>query len=129
MLIHHPPILLFTFQSDNFPIVSFTKNSACIYSYLVHPTCTINHILRSKCYVFLNTFFSALVIYVLLWQHETTEHIHKMIIFELNKQTNKQTKWPESASELYRPSDGRLSAKLVPIFADRGFFELNKNHN
>jgi hypothetical protein len=34
--------------------------------------------------------------------------------------TNKQTPCPESASELYRPSDHRLSAKLVPTFADRG---------
>jgi hypothetical protein len=32
----------------------------------------------------------------------------------------KQTPWPESASELYRPSDRRLLAKLVPTFADRG---------
>jgi hypothetical protein len=30
------------------------------------------------------------------------------------------TPWPESASELYRPSDRRLSAKLVPTFADIG---------
>jgi hypothetical protein len=30
-----------------------------------------------------------------------------------------KTAWPESASELYRPSDLRLSAKLVPTFADR----------
>jgi hypothetical protein len=30
------------------------------------------------------------------------------------------TPWPESASELYRPSDRSLSAKLVPTFADRG---------
>jgi hypothetical protein len=30
----------------------------------------------------------------------------------------KQTPWPESASELYRPSDHRVSAKLVPTFAD-----------
>jgi hypothetical protein len=30
------------------------------------------------------------------------------------------TTWPESASELYRPSDRRLSVKLVPTFADRG---------
>jgi hypothetical protein len=30
-----------------------------------------------------------------------------------------QTAWPESASELYRPKDRRLSAKLVPTFADR----------
>jgi hypothetical protein len=31
----------------------------------------------------------------------------------------KETPWPESASELYRPSDRRLSAKLVPTFEDR----------
>jgi hypothetical protein len=30
------------------------------------------------------------------------------------------TPWPESASELYRPSDRHLSAKLVPAFVDRG---------
>jgi hypothetical protein len=35
------------------------------------------------------------------------------------KQT-KQTLWPESSSELYRPSDRRLSAKLELTFADRG---------
>jgi hypothetical protein len=28
--------------------------------------------------------------------------------------------WPESASELYPPSDRRLSPNLVPTFADRG---------
>jgi hypothetical protein len=32
----------------------------------------------------------------------------------------KKFPWSESASELYRPSDRRLSAKLVPTFADRG---------
>jgi hypothetical protein len=32
----------------------------------------------------------------------------------------KQTPWPESASELYRPSDRRLSAKIVPTFEDIG---------
>jgi hypothetical protein len=32
-------------------------------------------------------------------------------------QTNKQTPWSESASELYRPSDRRLSAKWLPTFA------------
>jgi hypothetical protein len=31
-----------------------------------------------------------------------------------------KTQWPESASELYRPSDRRLLAKLVSTFADRG---------
>jgi hypothetical protein len=30
------------------------------------------------------------------------------------------TPWPELAKELYRPSDRRLSAKLVPTFADGG---------
>jgi hypothetical protein len=32
----------------------------------------------------------------------------------------KLTPWLRAASELYRPSDRRLSAKLVPTFADRG---------
>jgi hypothetical protein len=32
----------------------------------------------------------------------------------------KKTPWPESASELFRLSDSRLSAKLVSTFADRG---------
>jgi hypothetical protein len=31
-----------------------------------------------------------------------------------------RTSWPESASELYWPSDRRLSVKLAPAFADRG---------
>jgi hypothetical protein len=31
-----------------------------------------------------------------------------------------KTPWPESASELYRPNAHRLSAKLLPTFADRG---------
>jgi hypothetical protein len=30
------------------------------------------------------------------------------------------TPWPESASELHRPSDRRSSAKVVPTFADIG---------
>jgi hypothetical protein len=34
--------------------------------------------------------------------------------------TNKQIPWPNSASDLCQPSDRRLSAKLVPNFADRG---------
>jgi hypothetical protein len=38
----------------------------------------------------------------------------------LKRLTNTQTPWLESASELYRPSDRRLSAKLVPTLADRG---------
>jgi hypothetical protein len=36
-----------------------------------------------------------------------------------------KTPWPESASELYRPSDRRLLAKLVPSFADRGCHVVN----
>jgi hypothetical protein len=31
----------------------------------------------------------------------------------------KKSQWPESTSELYRPSDRRLLAKLVPTSADR----------
>jgi hypothetical protein len=32
----------------------------------------------------------------------------------------KKAPWSESASELHRPSDRRLSAKLLPTFADKG---------
>jgi hypothetical protein len=38
----------------------------------------------------------------------------------LRKQKNK-LRWSESGSEIYRPSDRRLSANLVLIFADRGY--------
>jgi hypothetical protein len=41
-------------------------------------------------------------------------------IWPSSNNKNKQTPWPESACELYRPSNSRLSAKLVPTFADRG---------
>jgi hypothetical protein len=34
-------------------------------------------------------------------------------------EAEKQTPWPESEIELYRPRDRRLSVKLVPTFADR----------
>jgi hypothetical protein len=37
------------------------------------------------------------------------------------KQQTKQTPWPGSLSELYWPSDRRLSAKLMPTFEDRGW--------
>jgi hypothetical protein len=36
------------------------------------------------------------------------------------KKNTKETPWPESASELYRLSDRRLSAKLLRTFVDRG---------
>jgi hypothetical protein len=32
----------------------------------------------------------------------------------------KKIPWSKSASELYRPSDSRLSPKLLSTFADRG---------
>jgi hypothetical protein len=35
---------------------------------------------------------------------------------------SQNTPWPDSARELYRPSDGRLSGKLMPTFADRGCY-------
>jgi hypothetical protein len=39
---------------------------------------------------------------------------------QINNYKKKKTKWPESASGLYRPRDNRLSAKLVSTIADRG---------
>jgi hypothetical protein len=41
---------------------------------------------------------------------------HAVIVTSVQKN---ETPWPESANELYRPSDLRLSAKLVRTFADR----------
>jgi hypothetical protein len=38
---------------------------------------------------------------------------------KINSRMNKKTQWPESVSGLYRPSDRRLLAKLVPTFAVR----------
>jgi hypothetical protein len=40
--------------------------------------------------------------------------------FKIMKLSIKKSPWPESASKLYRPSDRRLSAKLLPTFAHRG---------
>jgi hypothetical protein len=37
----------------------------------------------------------------------------------------KQAPWHESASELHRPSDRRLSVKLVPTLADRGCYAVS----
>jgi hypothetical protein len=37
----------------------------------------------------------------------------------------KKTPWSESASELYRPSDRRLSVKLVPSFAEWKWHEVS----
>jgi hypothetical protein len=40
--------------------------------------------------------------------------------------TNKHTPWHEFASELYRPSDRRFSAKLVPTAAGRGVSRIQR---
>jgi hypothetical protein len=42
-------------------------------------------------------------------------HNHVVLVIHLLQ----RTPWPESASELYRPSDRRLSPKLVRTFADK----------
>jgi hypothetical protein len=48
--------------------------------------------------------------------HGLTITLHTPAIME----ERKKKPWFESTSELYRPSDCRLSAKLEPTFADRG---------
>jgi hypothetical protein len=45
------------------------------------------------------------------------------------RQEQTQTPWCESASELYRPSDRHLSAKLVLNFADRGCYIVSVTHS
>jgi hypothetical protein len=44
----------------------------------------------------------------------------KREILIVNYHHNQLTPWLQSASELYRQSDRRMLAKLVPTFADRG---------
>jgi hypothetical protein len=39
---------------------------------------------------------------------------------DTDQKKKKKTPWPESANELYRPSDRRLSAKRLPTFVDKG---------
>jgi hypothetical protein len=59
-----------------------------------------------------------------VWGNEATASskmsvvTQKSLVDFSHKQT-KQTPWPESASELYRPSDRRFSAKWLPTFADK----------
>jgi hypothetical protein len=50
---------------------------------------------------------------------KTVETRHKSFWVSLNWNFLFFTPWPQSASELYRPSDRSLSAKLVPTYADR----------
>jgi hypothetical protein len=46
--------------------------------------------------------------------------MRQIILHYKRQKTKQQTPELQSARELYRPSDRRLSAKLVPAFADRG---------
>jgi hypothetical protein len=45
--------------------------------------------------------------------------MNNLILVLIIIKKKKKTPWLESASELYRPSDRRLSVKLVPTFAYR----------
>jgi hypothetical protein len=47
------------------------------------------------------------------------ETVNEMNISTGNHYKKTKTPWSESASELYRPSDRRLSSKRLPTFADR----------
>jgi hypothetical protein len=51
---------------------------------------------------------------------ENTGELNSLLIDFLDCSRIKQTPWSESGSELYRPNDRRLSAKLMPTFADIG---------
>jgi hypothetical protein len=50
--------------------------------------------------------------------HKSTSRQQSFLIrlFSVTKTINTNTPWPESASELYRPSDRHLLTKLVPTF-------------
>jgi hypothetical protein len=48
-------------------------------------------------------------------KQEVLRRTNSLLSFDATK-----TPWPQSASELYRPSDRSLSTKSVPTFANRG---------
>jgi hypothetical protein len=50
----------------------------------------------------------------------TNERTNERTNGRTDGRTNERTPWSESASELCRPSDRRLSAKWLPTFADKG---------
>jgi hypothetical protein len=47
-------------------------------------------------------------------------HTGRQNFMHVTRPMETEQTWPESTSELYRPSDRRLSTKLMPTFADRG---------
>jgi hypothetical protein len=55
-----------------------------------------------------------------IWSRRRLVPLMAADIRRTNILRKKQTPWSESASELYRPSDRRLSAKWLPTFADKG---------
>jgi hypothetical protein len=52
-------------------------------------------------------------------------HIFSVVILSVSLINSSTTPWLESAGELYRPSDLRLSAKLLPTIADRGCYVVS----
>jgi hypothetical protein len=57
-----------------------------------------------------------------LQRYKTLANPASVCLLDVNK-----TPWSESASELYRPSDRRLSVKLVSNFEDRGVSHGQRN--
>jgi hypothetical protein len=66
------------------------------------------------------TFRSSSILFLLRVSNSAAHAWWPAFTIMLQQRTKRPTPWPESASELYRPSDRRLSAKLVLTIADRG---------
>jgi hypothetical protein len=74
--------------------------------------------------IFLSFFFFFLKVSVLSYGGALSDERSGLSFVSLQSVYSSQsvfnlTPWSESASELYRPSDRRLSAKWLPTFADR----------
>jgi hypothetical protein len=98
-------------------------------------TCTANWIMNCRC-LWIDPFCVAAVCYgpdplasqfgqfpvnwaTLCTVAESLKRAIKSSMYISNKKKKKKTPWLYTASELYRPSDRRLSLKLVPTFAGR----------
>jgi hypothetical protein len=99
------------FFSDLEQIAELVHNLQHVAVHASHAApCILTSKLRQKAIITLNI---SLLTHCLLFptMHSTSKAILPSM---WGKEITNQTPWPESASELYRPSDRRLLAKLVP---------------
>jgi hypothetical protein len=76
-------------------------------------------VLLDLLFIFMRTF--QFLYFIMLWYCPRRARLWNVVMeLLLKRHQKKETHWPDSTSELYQPSELRLSAKLVTTLADRG---------